>query len=276
MISKYCELGIKRLLMCKKILILGLVLLGICLIIAHQNEKVTRKYFMPLIKFKDLVVEDNMSGRELEVKFKTKIWLNNVVSSEKLEKYATQYEGFELNVLYDAKIKQFVIENNDAENVVTLDDMFAVIPDIGKKFFWIDLKNLDFNNKDASLKEMIAVVGRNILHKSNIIVESDNPEYLDAFAENGFLTSFYFPSLYRVKKQDIRQMLEVATDKYKKSTVDFISGDVRYFNFMDYYFPDAPKMYWNLGRDYKLINNFVLKHSDTKVILNQDNKYLVK
>lgn len=262
--------------MCKKILILGLVLLGICLIIAHQNEKITRKYFMPLVKFKDLVAEDNMSGRELEIKFKTKIWLNNVVSPEKLKKYATQYEGFELNALYDAKLKQFVIENNDAENVVTLDDMFAVIPDIGKKFFWIDLKNLDFNNKDASLKELIAVVGRNILHKSNIIVESDNPEYLDTFAENGFLTSFYFPSLYRVKKQDIRQVLEVAVDKYKKSTVDFISGDVRYFNFMDYYFPDAPKMYWNLGRDYKLINTFVLKHSDTKVILNQDNKYLVK
>lgn len=258
--------------MCKKILVIVLILLGGYAFIAHQNDKVNRKYFMPLIKFKDLVTDDNMSGRDLDIKFKSKVWLHHVNNPQKLEKHFHDYEGFEMDVFYDSARKKIIVDRNDVNGDVLLDDMFAKIPDIGKKFFWLDLKNLDFNNKDEFLKELIAVVGRNVLHKSNIIVESENPEYLDDFADNGFLTSFYFPSLYRYKKKDIRKVLETAVDKYKKSTVDFVAGDVRYFNFMDYYFPEAPKMYFNLGRDYKVINSIVLKHSHTKVILNKDGK----
>lgn len=259
--------------MCKKILVLGLILLSGYAFMAHQNDKVNRKYFMPLIKFKELVVDDNLSGRDLDIKIRSKIWLHHVNNPQRLEKYFNDYDGFEMDVFYNAERKHFVVDHNDVNGNVSLDDMFANLPDISKKFFLLDMKNLDYNNKDDALKELLAVTGRNILHKSQIIVESENPEYLENFAENGFLTSFYFPSLSRVKKQDIRKVLEAATDRYKKSTVDFISGDVRHFNFMDYYFPDAPKIYLNTRRNAKVINSIVLKHSHTKVILNQDTRF---
>lgn len=128
---------------------------------------------------------------------------------------------------------------------VTLDDMFAVKPDLSGKFFWLDVKNIDFNNQSEILRELIALTGRNIMHKSHLVIVSPNAEYLDDFAASGFLTCFRFPSLYRVKRGDIRKVLEAAVEKYKNSTVDFICGDVRYFNFMDFYFPGAPKMYQN-------------------------------
>lgn len=258
--------------MWKKILIAVLVLYGVFAISSHINDKVTRKYFMPLIKFKDLVVDDNLSEREEKYGFKSKIWLHHVDNAEKLAKHFNEYEGFEMDVFYNASRKTFVVDHNDENGEITLDDMFSKMPDMSNKFFWIDLKNIDFENKNAVLKEMIAVIGRNIIHKSHLIIESTNPEYLDGFAENGFLTSFYFPSLNRVKREDIRFTLEKATEKYKNSTVDFISGDVRYFNYIDYYFRDVPKMYWNIGREAKNINPFILSRSDTVVVLNEDAK----
>lgn len=148
--------------------------------------------------------------------------------------------------------------------------MFAVKPDLSGKFFWLDVKNIDFNNQSEILRELIALTGRNIMHKSHLVIVSPNAEYLDDFAASGFLTCFRFPSLYRVKRGDIRKVLEAAVEKYKNSTVDFICGDVRYFNFMDFYFPGAPKMYQNTGREAKNINPYILKRSDTSVVLNQE------
>lgn len=234
----------------------------------HMNDKLMRGYFMAPLKFKDLVAEDNMSEREGSFGFKSKIWLYGVNSPEKLAKNFNKYDGFEIDVVYNEKERTFFVGRGSGK--VTLDDMFAVKPDLSGKFFWLDVKNIDFNNQSEILRELIALTGRNIMHKSHLVVVSPNAEYLDDFAASGFLTCFRFPSLYRVKRGDIRKVLEAAVEKYKNSTVDFICGDVRYFNFMDFYFPGAPKMYQNTGREAKNINPYILKRSDTSVVLNQE------
>lgn len=235
---------------------------------AHMNDKMMRKYFMAPVKFSDLVVKDNMSEREENFGILSKKWLYGVNTPQKLTKNFDKYFGFEIDVAYDDDLKTFVSERGNEK--ITLDDLFASQPDLSEKFFWLDLKNLDFNNKADVLKELIALSGRNILHKSHLIVVSPNAEYLDEFAANGFLTCFQFPALYRVKSKDLRKVLELTTQKYKTSTVDFVCGDVRYFNFMDFYFPKALKMYQNTGREAKNINPYILKRSDTVAVLNQE------
>ena len=232
---------------------------------AHMNDKMMRKYFMAPIKFSELVVKDNLSEREEKYGISSKKWLYGVNTPQKLTQYFDKYVGFEIDVTYDAAKKSFVVRRG-ADNIL-LDDILASQPNLSEKFFWLDLKNLDFNNKADVLKELIALSGRNILHKSHLIVVSPNAEYLDEFAANGFLTCFRFPSLYRVKSKDIRKALEVSVEKYKNSTVDFVCGDVRYFNFMDFYFPKALKMYQNTGREAKNTNPYILKRSDTVAVL---------
>lgn len=235
---------------------------------AHMNDKMMRRYFMTPIKFSDLVVQDNMSERDEKYGISSKIWLYGVNSPQKLAQNFNKYDGFEIDVSYDALLKKFVVGRG--EDTFSLDDIFASQPDLSDKFFWIDLKNLDFNNKTDVLKEFVALSGRNILHKSHLIVVSPNAEYLDEFVANGFLTCFQFPSLYRVKSKDLRKVLELTAQKYKTSTVDFVCGDVRYFNFMDFYFPKALKMYQNTGREAKNINPYILKRTDTVAVLNQE------
>lgn len=254
--------------MLKKLLLAAAALYGVWAVSVHMNDKLMRGYFMAPLKFKDLVAEDNMSEREGRFGFKSKIWLYGVNSPEKLAKNFNKYDGFEIDVVYNEKERTFFVGRGSGK--VTLDDMFAVKPDLSGKFFWLDVKNIDFNNQSEILRELIALTGRNIMHKSHLAIVSPNAEYLDDFAASGFLTCFRFPSLYRVKRGDIRKVLEAAVEKYKNSTVDFICGDVRYFNFMDFYFPGAPKMYQNTGREAKNINPYILKRSDTSVVLNQE------
>ena len=254
--------------MLKKLLPAVVAVYVLWLTSVHMNDKLMRGYFMAPLKFKELVAEDNMSEREEDFGFKSKIWLYGTNSPEKLSEYFNAYEGFEVDVVYDEKEHRFMVGRG--EEKTTLDDMFAAQPDLSGKFFWLDIKNVDFNNKTEILKELIALAGRNIIHKSHLVVVSPNSEYLDEFAASGFLTGFEFPSLLRVKRDGIRKVLETAVEKYRNSTVDFVCGDVRYFNFMDFYFPDAPKMYQNTGREAKNINPYILKRPDTFVVLNQE------
>lgn len=235
---------------------------------SHMNDKMMRKYFMAPVKFSDLVVKDNMSEREEKYNILSKKWLYGANNPEKLARNIDKYFGFEIDVAFDADKKEFVAGRGEA--TVSLDDILASQPNLSEKFFWLDLKNLDFNNKSDVLTELVALSGRNILHKSHLIVVSPNAEYLGEFAANGFLTCFRFPSLYRVKSKDLRKALEVTTEKYKTSTVDFVCGDVRYFNFMDFYFPNALKMYQNTGREAKNTNPYILKQSNTVAVLNQE------
>ena len=256
--------------MLKKLLLAAAAAYGVLMIFAHMNDKLMRGYFMAPLKFKDLVAEDNMSEREDSFGFKSKIWLYGVNSPEKLAENFNKYDGFEVDVAYDEKERVFLVGSGSEK--ITLDDMFAAKPDLSGKYFWLDVKNIDFNHQAEILKELIALAGRNIMHKSHLVVVSPNAEYLDDFATSGFLTGFRFPSLYRVKRGDMRKVLEKAVEKYKNSTVDFVCGDVRYFNFMDFYFPKAPKMYQNTGREAKNINPYILKRSDTYVVLNQESE----
>ena len=254
--------------MLKKLLLLALGVYGVWAISVHMNDKLMRGYFMAPVKFKDLVATDNMSEREGDFGFKSKVWLYGLNSPEKLTENFNKYDGFEIDVTYDEKERVFLVGRGRER--VTLDDMFAAQPDLSGKFFWLDIKNIDFNNRSEILKELVALVGRNIMYKAHLIVVSPNVEYLGDFAESGFLTGFEFPALYRVKRGDLRKVLETATEKYKNSTVDFVCGDVRYFNFMDFYFPGVPKMYRNTGRDAKNISSYILKRADTYVVLNQE------
>ena len=196
--------------MLKKLLLAAAALYGVWAVSVHMNDKLMRGYFMAPLKFKDLVAEDNMSEREGSFGFKSKIWLYGVNSPEKLAENFNKYDGFEIDVVYNEKERTFFVGRGSGK--VTLDDMFAVKPDLSGKFFWLDVKNIDFNNQSEILRELIALTGRNIMHKSHLVVVSPNAEYLDDFAASGFLTCFRFPSLYRVKRGDIRKVLEAAVE----------------------------------------------------------------
>ena len=239
----------------------------------YVNNKNIRQYFMPLEKYPELVVRDNLSGRDADLSPASRVWLHQVNTPKRLRAYFDRYGGFELDVFYNAERGTFVVHRNNPNGEVTLDMMFGEMPDVGKKFFWLDFKNLGFDNKDDALKELIAVVGRNIMRKSHIIIESSNPQYLDDFAQTGFLTSYYFPSLYRVKKKDVYATLAAAAEQYKNSSVDFVSGDVRSFNYLDYYFPEAVKLYWNLGKNMEKVVPFLLKQPKTGALLVHDRKF---
>lgn len=154
-----------------------------------------------------------------------KVWLHRCNSIEKLREKEALYPNVEVDVVFR--------EDNTFDVTHDLDKTFNL--DLGEYFrhyqeregkIWLDVKNLNGENKDSMLVALTGLLNRYGMAKERIIVESPEWEHLGVFTGNGFYTSMYVTfkkpwKLARGVKNSCLEQLRKVADSKKVCAISF-------------------------------------------------------
>ncbi len=176
----------------------------------------------------------------------SKVWLHRANDIAKAQYFQDKYTGLEVDVHFVDSLNTFVVQHDfGANSKLLLEDWFAAIDKRSELGFWIDYKNLDNGNKEASAKEMARL--RKVYNlKGLVIVESSNSGCLKAFEDLGFRTSFYIPFAYpdQLDQEKLQEFTDVIRKNIKDNDLKTISGYFFQYQFMRDSFPEMRKLIW--------------------------------
>ena len=183
--------------------------------------------------------------------FPIKVWLHRVNSVQRAVRMAKQYRGMEIDVMYDSAADSFDVGHPPAPSIgLSLDRLFAAVPDVGSHYFWIDFRNLTDANAPAACARLVAIARKHGI-VSHMIVESVRPTALACFTKSGFYTSYYlFPevSLPAMSTGQRIAYYEEVKAGLAASNVNAVSMSYESLPFADRYFPDADVLLWYRDR----------------------------
>jgi hypothetical protein len=184
-----------------------------------------------------------------EQPFPVKVWLHRVNSVDRATRMAKRYRGLEIDVMYDSAAAYFDVGHPPVPSAgLSLDRLFAVVPDITTHYFWLDFKNLTDGNAQAACGTLLAIARKRGI-VSHVIVESTNPRALGCFTANGFYTSYYlFPDLdpHTMAPDQLRKSYEEVKTNLAASDVSAVSSSYRSLPFIEAYLPDSDILLWYL------------------------------
>ena len=177
---------------------------------------------------------------------KSKVWLHRANDIHKAQYFQDQYAGLEVDVHFVDSLNTFIIKHDfDEVSETGLEAWFASLEKRSELCFWIDFKNLNHGNMEASAKELARLRETYDL-KNTIIVESSNAGCLKAFDDLSFRTSYYIP--YAYPPGDSHEKMQEVTDKIRDSIERYglktISGYFFQYQFMKDSFPEMRKLIW--------------------------------
>lgn len=124
------------------------------------------------------------------------IYAHRTNSPERIRLYQKYYSAFEFDAIWDADAQAVDIFHwPERESMgFHLTDFLALAPGQGR--YWMDIKNLDLDNVSAFGQHLKALMEQiNNLSMDNIIIESKNVHAVAFLQAQGFVTSYYLPSL---------------------------------------------------------------------------------
>lgn len=271
-------------------LVCGILNLKISDIYEQNNDITDKNYDNNINRFKTLHGKKNVVKIETILKShnitpskyvnkniitipKSSIWLHRVNNRNRLKYYLNKYDGFEIDIRFNEDKKYFNVSHDNDYGNEDLFDMLKNIDGLKDKYLWLDFKNLSERNKNIALNTLNKIVENNNLIKEHIIVENSNPKALNVFKQAGYYTSFY---LNCYNYDDIDKLPKVLLNDIKKleeSNVDFVSSDAKYFDIVEYCFPNIAHLFWVMdkGNTTKTDTDYILKKdNNTYVVLNQD------
>lgn len=252
----------------------GIILIAGGLTAYHEFKREFAYAAFPLIVFSDVKPSEKETPKQHHNRFESKIWIHRTNTPSKLRHYYDDYAGFEMDVNFNMKTGKYNVDHNKIDGNASLDDMFKGLKDPSVKFFWIDFKNLSAENKDAALASLNGTVEKYGLAKSRFVVESPDPEHLTGFAEAGYLTSAYFPYFSPYDNPEkVKEIIQETIRRFEASNTTYVSGDLRYINYLTYYFPKARKMYQSFHPSPDRSNKFAIEHGMAEVLLNKDTRW---
>lgn len=233
------------------------------------------EYFLPLYKLGEISSREiDYTGNELLC---DKIWLHRTNNVKRLQAYAKEFKNFEIDVRFNQALNEFNVDHDNDSGGNSLEEMLTALPDAQDRYFWLDFKNLNEENKDKALKHLLDLMAKHNLKPEHFVVESSRPEYLEDFTRAGFQTSYYFPCLKVAEDlSQLEKQLESAVKKFDASNVKYVSADAAYFDYLRHYFPNAHKLVWVMTEKkvkIKKMNDSILTDPRVKIILNRDTKH---
>jgi hypothetical protein len=203
-----------------------------------------------------------------------KVWLHRVNSVERAARMAKKYRGLEIDVMYDSAAANFDVGHPPVPSAgLSLDRLFAAVPDVTNHYFWLDFKNLIDGNAQAACGTLLAIARKHGI-VSHVIVESTHPRALACFTVNGFYTSYYlFPDLdpHTMAPDQLRKAYEEVKTNLAASDVSALSSSYRSLPFIEAYFPDSDILLWYLepkgGLRYHAALSYLERNPRVKVIL---------
>lgn len=159
-----------------------------------------------------------IGGRDIG-HYPAKIWLHRCNSMEKLYEKHQTYPNVEVDVVFRENNVFDVTHDLETSYGLHLDNYFAFLSE-NKGKIWLDIKNLNADNRMDALAELDRLTQRYQVTKRRIIVESSDWKALKTFTKHGYYTSLYitFPKPCELEDEEItdciNQLQKIIDKKY--------------------------------------------------------------
>lgn len=203
--------------------------------------------------------------------FNKKILVHRVNSIEKLNAVKNNFNGVELDLMYDKKENLFDINHPPAKSInLNLSDYLAHSKSLKNLIYWFDFKNIDSSNTNKSLYELNRITAKLNIPRNHIIIESSFPELITNFKKAGYNTSYYLPPfLYSKSKDSLNYYINQIELKTKNYPTDYISFDYLNFPIISNRFPHIKKISWYSDQK-GIINKIYSKFLVYEVLLDKN------
>lgn len=218
--------------------------------------------------------------------FKEKVWAHRVNSIGKAVEASSIYQGIEMDVVFDKKKNTFDVNHPPVQSIdLALETLLASLSNPSSLSYWLDYKNLEKGSVKAAVTRLLELSRLFTIKKTAIIVESEHPDLLLAFAENGFRTSYYLPlhflsTIEGKKDSDLsvseNQALSRLRDAITGGDFDYISMDSKFYRFAAERLPgNKDILLWNTALEHhkffdrKKIKNILSADKRIQVLLTQ-------
>jgi hypothetical protein len=162
---------------------------------------------------------------------------HRVNSLKRLQFLYPHFKGFETDIRFNHQTGFLHIGHDEADiAALTLNDFLLV--DTAKKFFWLDIKNVDSNHA-AALLQALQLLDQTFHIKQRVLVESSSLNVVQLLAADGFLTSYYLPV---DSNSPIPQLAKNAA-AYK----GMVSQEYALLPQLIQHFPQQPKASWEIS-----------------------------
>lgn len=187
-----------------------------------------------------------MSNMTLQLLFKDKIWSHKTNSIQRLTEAKKSFSGVELDIVFEKENRNFDVNHPPDKSLgISLSDYFSSQQTNSDIKYWLDFKNLDADTDSLSLLILDSIITTHHIPKSNVIVESGSPQYLKAFLEKGFKTSYYLPKNIReAGEPEQSSIIEKIKENETSNNTTYISFEYREYPLLNEKFPDAKKIIW--------------------------------
>ncbi|MCD7972986.1 MAG: hypothetical protein LUG18_10045 [Candidatus Azobacteroides sp.] len=207
--------------------------------------------------------------------YEDKYWLHRVNTLERLSIMESKYKGLETDINYDPERNLLYVSHAIQEiPALPLQTFFQYVTNKDAHYFWLDIKNLNKNNYTKIYDCLVSIITENGIHPSRIIIESTQPELLEAFTDFGFNTSFYLPyfNLYKLTEEEILNYAKEIDSLLLRSKVNYLSSGYTTYPFIKEYFPEADILLWHTKKNIftPYIRKKLSKDEKIKVILQEE------
>ncbi len=166
-----------------------------------------------------------------------KVFLHRTSTIDKLKLLEDNYNGFEVDAVYDEKIDKFDLFHPPAESIgLYFEDFLSEVKNLKSKRIWFDLKNLNNDNKYAIFKKLRSIQKKFKLDKNQLILESGNFNSLNIFSEY-FYTSYYlaYSNLNNLPETEQIEKAKLFLKNIKNNKTNAISFPIYNYNFVKKY-----------------------------------------
>lgn len=175
-----------------------------------------------------------------------KIWAHRVNSTEKLESALKYFKGVELDLVYDEQKNILDVTHPPVPSIdLDLENYLSSINSEAKPYIWLDIKNLNFDNKDEILQKLTKLFSEKEYPLEKVLVETRYPEALSEFSAAGFRTSYYLPyGLTEMTAEKRITELQKIAEILDEQPGLAISSNYTDYDMMHESFPTKDKYFW--------------------------------
>ena len=213
----------------------------------------------------------NLSYQRYFPNFAERIWVHRVNTIERLRIVQDKFQGMELDVVFENG--KLDVRHPPAVSIgLSIDDYFSNVKNIGKHYFWIDLKEYT-DGKEHELIQYLNKITNRFGNKKNLIIESPDQKILNLFDKADFLTTRYLPDISSIPYENSEKEMYKLAEDLKRNNTFAISQSLDNYTLMADHFGWCNKLLWISGIDWKnerehaRILNLIKKDSTIKICL---------
>lgn len=158
------------------------------------------------------------------------------------------FEGVELDLVFISSGDSVYFDVNhppDSSLKISLNRYLKAVPRASSIKFWLDLKNLNEENKLLAAAHLDKIIKSAQITPSHVIVESRNMGSLAPFLEKGFLSAYYLPmNLHQLDEAALYSKIEEISKGLSLHDNTYISAEYKDYNILNTYFPEQKKIIW--------------------------------